>query len=200
MLDHLTHRLTLDNHRPDLLGHHQFLAIALFTSTLITPIWRHHHVYTAALTREDLGTQALAAQIDRCTIHLIEQYGRHNAIDLNGEFGRLDHVDTRYKRVHQDGKGGAIIDADGCGFANDFDNSLVAASYEDRMVDFGIDLHNFVACVVIVFDEPFVAVEFFLWRLLRLESVWFPVGHGRLASGGRGGLGGGALGYSARGA
>ena len=143
----------------ELLGKRAFLGILV--GSLLR---RKHDIYRGAATGEYLCAQTLLAQVHSGTIHLIKQEGRDHTINLNGELGGLDDIETADQRVHNDRQAAAVVDGDSIGLVIDLDNCFVTPGDEDGMVLLGRDLDDFV-CIVEILDEPLVALEILARRL-----------------------------------
>ena len=190
MLHHLTNHHPIPNHTPNLLGKRALPIISLPSLPR-----RHHHIHAGALTRQHLGRQTASAQVDGGAVDLVEQHGGHDAIDLELEAGRLDDVEAGDERVDEDGEAGAVVDGDGVGLAADADHALAAAGDEDAVGELGGDVDDVGAGVVVVLDDPFVAVEVFAGFFLGAHALGFRAlgGDGGFAAGLRGGAEGGGL-------
>ena len=104
---------------------------------------------------------------------MVQEDGGHDSIDLDLEFGGFDDVEARDERVDEDGEIRAVVDGDGVRFAGDLDDALGAPGEEDALRQLCLDLHDVWAGVVVVLDNPFVAVELFPWRLFGPHTLWF---------------------------
>lgn len=153
MLDNLTNKLAILKVGLDLFRKRTFFGVLVRSL-----VRRQHDVDTGGLTGEDLRTQTLLVQVDRSAVDLVEQEGRNHAVDLEGELGRLDDVQTANQRVNDDGQTIAVVNGDGVGLAIDLDDRLVTTGDEDRMVLLGGNLDDFTG-VVIMLNQPFVAFE-----------------------------------------
>lgn len=149
----------------DLLGNGAFLGI------IVGSLLRgEHDVDCSALAGEDLGGQALLAQVDGSAIDLVQEEGGDDTVYLEGELGGLDDVKAADERVDDEGEAGAVVDGDGVGLVVDLDDSLVAARDEDRVVLLRVDLND-LAGVVEVLDEPFAALQILARRLASAHAL-----------------------------
>ena len=140
---------------------------------IIAPLLRRQHdIHTRAFASQNIGIQTVLVQVDHTTIYLVKHDSRHHAIDLQGEFGGLDDFNTTDKGVDDDGEVGAVVDGDGVGFVADFNDGFVTSGDQDRVRQLGRDLDDF-RRVFVVFDKPFVAVEFLPRGLLGTHARWF---------------------------
>jgi hypothetical protein len=190
MLHHLTNHDPIPHHTPNLLRKRTLAIIRL--PTLLS---RYHYIHAGALTRQHLGVEAGRTEVDGGAVDLIEQHGRHDAVDLQLEAGRLDDVETGDERVDEDGEAGAVVDGDGVGLAAHPDHALAAAGDEDAVRELGGDVDHLRAGVVVVLDDPFVAVQVFARGFLGPHAFRFGAlgGDGRFAARLGGGAEGGGL-------
>lgn len=153
VLDNLVNENAVLHVRLDLLRDRAFLGILVGSL-----LGRKHDVDCSALAGEDLGGQALLAQVDSGTIDLVQEEGGDDAVYLEGELGGLDDVKAADQGVDDDGEAGAVVDGDGVGLVVDLDDGLVAPRDEDGVVLLRVDLND-LAGVLEVLDEPFVAFQ-----------------------------------------
>ena len=131
---------------------------------------RKHEIYSGAATGEYLCAQALLAQVHSGTIHLIKQECGDHTVDLEGELGRLDDIETADQRVHNDRQAVAVVDGDSIGLVIDLDNCFVTPGDEDGVVLLGRDLDDFVRTVEIL-NEPLVALKILARRLATTHAL-----------------------------
>lgn len=141
--------------------------LGVFICTLLG--WEHD-VDRGAFAGEDLRVQTLAAEVDGCAVDLVEEDGGDDAVDLQGELGRLDDFQAADEGVDDDGETGAVVDGDGVCLVGDLDDGLVAAADQDRVVLLSRDLDDF-AGVVEVLDEPLVGFQLLTRWLLGTHAL-----------------------------
>lgn len=125
MLYNLTYHAPISHESLDLLGQRPLHIVVFLAGTGEVDVDARAHA------GEHLGAQALPAQVDGCRVDLIEQDGGEGAEDLHFEFGALDDVDGGDERVDDQRAAGAVVQADGVGFADDADGRFGAAGDED---------------------------------------------------------------------
>lgn len=92
-----------------------------------TLLGREHDIDRTALAGENLCVETLVAEVDGSTIDLIQQDGRHRAVNLQSKLGRLDNVEAADERIDDDGQADAVVNGDGVRLAGHLDDALVAA-------------------------------------------------------------------------
>lgn len=102
----------------------------LFVVTVLI-LWWQIDVHTARFAREDFRPKRLLAQVNLCAVHLVHQYCRYCAKNLDGEIGALDHIDGRDERVDDDRCAWGVVNADSVAFASYSKCCLVAFRDED---------------------------------------------------------------------
>lgn len=166
----------------DLLGHRALLGVLVRS-----PLGRKHDVDAGALAGEELGGQALLAQVDGGPVDLFEDDGRDDAVDLQRELGRVDDLEAADEGVDDDGEAAAVFDGDGVGLVRDLDDGLVAAGDQDGLILLRGDLDN-LSDVVEVLDVPLVGLELPSRWFLHAHALWLGrllAGHWRLGTSGR---------------
>ena len=91
------------------------------------------------LAGEDAGGGALLAEVDLGAVDLVQQDGRDDAHDLQGQVLRLDGVDRRDERVDHQRDPVRVLDGHGVGLALDDDDGVVALADQDRVRERGFD-------------------------------------------------------------
>ena len=159
MINNLTNDLAILDVGPELFGKR-----TLFGIVVGSLLGRKHNVHRRTLAGKDLCAQALLVQVDNSAVDLVEQERGDDAVDLQGELGRFDDVQTTDQGVDDNGQAAAIVDGNGIGLVVDLDDGFVAARYENGVGPIGGDFDDFTR-VVKVFDNPFFAFKFLARRL-----------------------------------
>ena len=97
MLDNLRLELASDHGRLHLLRHSALDKLAILASLV-----RERNVEARRLARDDLDAQALLAQVDLPNVRVINEDGRDQPEDLDGERGRRGDGQSRDCAVEQD--------------------------------------------------------------------------------------------------
>lgn len=166
MLDDLVDENAVLDVALDLFGEGTFLGI--FVGAFLG--WKHD-VDRGAFAGEDFCVQTLGTEVDGRAIDLVEENGGNDAVNLQGELGRLNDLQAADEGVDDDGETGAVVDGDGICFARDLDDGLVTATDQDRVVLLSRDLDD-LAGVVKVLDEPLVGFQLLTRWLLRTHALW----------------------------
>lgn len=179
MFHNLTDHHPIPNHALNLLRQRPLYIIIVLAHP------RQVDVHPRTFTRKHLGAQTVPAEIQRRAVHLIQHDRRQRAQNLHFEFRGFDDVDGGNEAVDDQGYLSAVVQRDGVGFADHADGRLRTPGDEDGVADGGFDFqHPFGRIAVVVFDEPFVALEFLLRRFLRPHAFRLLSREGRFSSGG----------------
>lgn len=90
---------------------------------------RHDDIHVGAFTAENLSIQARLAQVQTCSIDLIKQDSRDNAINLQGKCRGFNDINAAHKRVNDDGEARTIVNRYSVGFTVNLDNRFIAMGY-----------------------------------------------------------------------
>lgn len=153
MLNNLTNKLAILE-----VGLNLFRKRTFFRVLVRSLLRRQHDVDTGGLTGEDLCTQTLLVQVNSGAVDLVEQEGGDHTVDLEGELGRLDDVQTANQGVNDYRQAVAVVNGNGVGLAVDLDDRLATPGDEDGVVLLGGNLDDF-TWVVIMLNKPLVALE-----------------------------------------
>jgi len=165
MLDNLRHQFSVLYIAPELLRDGFFFVIVVLVR------WRQVNIHRRALACEDFRRQTVLTEVNLRAIDLIKQDGWNLLKDLYGKRRTLDDVHTADERVDDERGLWRIVDTDGVSLALDPQGKTLAFCDQDRLVDLGFDFHRTGGRVEIL-DDPLVAVQLLLWRLLGSQALW----------------------------
>lgn len=141
--------------------------LGVFICTLLG--WEHD-VDRGAFAGEDLRVQTLAAEVDGCAVDLVEEDGGDDAVDLQGELGRLDDFQAADEGVDDDGEAVAVVNGDGVCFVRHLEDGLVTAGNQDGLVLLGWYLND-ASGIIEVLDVPLVRLKLLARRFLRAHAL-----------------------------
>lgn len=92
MLDNFADGSPIPDNGSDLLRNGQFLGVVIRSF-----LRRHDDIQVGAFTAENLSIQARLAQVQTCSIDLIKQDSRDNAINLQGKCRGFNDINAAHK-------------------------------------------------------------------------------------------------------
>ena len=136
----------------------------LFDVVIVVCLSRQIDIDSRTLTRENLGSQRIFAQINGRAVDLVQHDSRQCTQYLHFKLRTLDDIDGTNKRIYDKRALSAIIKRDSISLSDNTDGSSGAARYKDGVRDGSLDLDH-LPWIIETFDEPFVPLKVFSWLL-----------------------------------